>query len=263
MEQTYDTNFIIEYKKYKYKNKINIRDISRITSIYISGYFIVTGHINGSIYLWDINMKCIKYLQKCTSGIYSIYITSDNTKIITSGDDCKINIYNIDLEFIEGLIYHRDDISSLYVTKNNKHLISGSSDGDIMIWDILNYKHIETIDIGIHEINLIYMTHDGKYIIYVYFDNTINIINIKNNTIKKLDYELNKIISIYITNNNKYLICGCVDNIIIIFDINTYICIKVIVICNIKDEIYNYTIIKNRIIITTLDKNICKIYYQK
>jgi WD40 repeat protein len=105
---------------------------STITSI--NENFIISGSIDKTIRIWDINTgNCIKKLVGHTATINSVVV--QNNLIISGSDDTTIRIWDVNSgECIKTLEGHEGRVCLVYVIDN---LIFSTSGDKIRIWDLL------------------------------------------------------------------------------------------------------------------------------
>ncbi len=104
---------------------------------------------------------------------------SPNGKLLASGSDIigldesdsgkfEIIIWDITDSKISGrLLGHKDAIQSIAFSKNGTKLVSSDSKGIIKVWDIANFKEINTI-IGDNWVSTVCLTPDDRYVIGEY-----------------------------------------------------------------------------------------------
>jgi len=119
----------------------------------MSGEYFVSGHTNGSIWLWDaVNMLpidsfCDENGTAHTETVRDIKFTNDG-KMISCANDNTIKIWDVEARDVVNVLKEHDDFVKclLYYEEGiEKRLVSGSTDCSIIVWDISDCKKCKVI----------------------------------------------------------------------------------------------------------------------
>lgn len=123
---------------------------------------LVSGGLDGKIVVWDLNtLSGIQQLENTSSSsnsnpnqtinsIYSLATGSSGLLVGCGGPNNTVNLFDLrqsttNNPFIKKLIGHQDNIRCLLM--NDNFILSGSSDTTIKLWDIRNFKVLQTFEI--------------------------------------------------------------------------------------------------------------------
>jgi WD40 repeat protein len=141
------------------------------TAINKDGTILATGHLDGSIQLWDLKTnKLIRKLQGHNHRVWSIAFSPDGTRMVSGGgrweqDDQQpgeIRVWDTATWKARHEIgTHGDLVFTVAVSPDNKTFASGSRDATIRTWDLATGKPIKTMNQG-SPVRCVVYTLDGK-----------------------------------------------------------------------------------------------------
>lgn len=151
------------------------------------------------------------YLEPHMSYINSIALTSDDTKLITGGEDCirvwSLSSLNQEME----LVGHTAAIKAVGVSKNSKYIASGGEDRTVRLWNMITgeqeaifYGHNSTVGCVSISDNGIFLASGGGV-----NDAKIRIWNIEHKTQDAiLEGHKDKVMCLAICRQDKYIVSG-------------------------------------------------------
>uniref|UniRef100_UPI00095F3082 WD40 repeat domain-containing protein n=1 Tax=Scytonema sp. HK-05 TaxID=1137095 RepID=UPI00095F3082 len=103
---------------------------------------IVSGGDDGTVRLWNPQLKPIAQPFKGHSGsVYSVAISTDGKTIVSGGDDGTVRLWNQQGQPIaQPFKAHKGPVYSVAISTNGKTIVSGGQDGTVRLWDI-NFDH--------------------------------------------------------------------------------------------------------------------------
>ena len=113
------------------------------------------------------NTSFIQTLVGHSSGVTTVSITPDGSKIISGSFDKTIKIWNINTgEELKTLVGHSSFVTTVSITPDGSKIISGSEDKTIKIWNINTGEKLKTLIGHSSDITTVSITPDGSKIIF-------------------------------------------------------------------------------------------------
>lgn len=113
-------------------------------SVSSDGNLLATGHDNGNIILWDIDLRrpFNEPLRNHDSAIQTLIFSPDNKILASAGTDSRIHLWDTATRQPIGqpLIGHNGTVWTLAFTPDGNYLVSGAGDGQILIWQITTQR---------------------------------------------------------------------------------------------------------------------------
>ena len=101
------------------------------------GQSIISGHLDGTLRLWDLNLKPIKTFQeRNNAGAYDMAFSPDGNTIVSSDGFGEIQWWDSNGNLINSVEGHDDSIVLLTFTSNGERIISIGNDSRVRLWDI-------------------------------------------------------------------------------------------------------------------------------
>ena len=168
-----------------------------------------------------VSWKVIKTFEGHLDSIFSVKITRDEKKMVSSSMDKTIKIWDIPsgklLKTLEG---HSERVNCVSFSNDERILASGSDDKTIKIWDVANGSLLKTLLIGISVFSLCFSLDDA-YIING-AEKKIQIWEWAKERIKNtLESHLCIVTSINISPNGAKIVSGSADSTIKLWDLLT------------------------------------------
>ena len=151
--------------------------------------FILTGLSDGTVYLWDYNLKLILSLRAHDRFVSEIICLEDS--FITSSWDKSIKEWFYDGRLVRTFKGHEDAIISIDVDEKKNLLVSGSEDGTVKIWNLSPYSR-HSIKGHKSIISSLNFSKDGNSFISGSWDNTFKIWDLEGQLINSGRHNNNK-----------------------------------------------------------------------
>lgn len=112
------------------------------------GSLLASGHWDGTIHIWDVNMGLeLKRLQGHSSPVNTVAFSPDGHLLASGSSDNMVRLWNIgkgsEIHRLDG---HSDNVNSVAFSPDGSTLVSGSDDSTIRLWDVssgLELKRLE------------------------------------------------------------------------------------------------------------------------
>ena len=151
------------------------------------GSKIVSGGLDGTIYIWNMNNLTEPpiMLRGHIDTVRSVCVTPDGSKMVSGSDDGTIHVWDMN-DLNEPLVVlavsedvqDEDEVNSVCVTPDGSKIVSGGSDGTIRIWNMNNLTEPPVALMGHTDfIFSVCVTSDGSRIVAGAQDGTIRIWN--------------------------------------------------------------------------------------
>lgn len=109
----------------------------RSLAMLLNGEGFVTAYRDGSILVWDLNVKAETTINGHINSVSSIAITPDGYRAVSASSDYKIKLWDPqegeDLTALEG---HSEAVRQVVINSSGDRAASVSSDGTLKIWDL-------------------------------------------------------------------------------------------------------------------------------
>ncbi|XP_078401106.1 autophagy-related protein 16-1-like [Cetorhinus maximus] len=146
---------------------------SRCSDIVCLDYFIISGHVDKKIRLWDSRAGMKTNEISLQGKVTSLDINSDWTQLLSCSRDDLLNVTDLRMNEIrqelraEGFKCGADWTKAIF-SPDGRYAIAGSSDGVLYVWDTLTGK-LETSLVGQHRssINAVSWSLSGEYVVSV------------------------------------------------------------------------------------------------
>ncbi len=172
------------------KQKINLIGHTKgvfVTKFSFCNNFILSGALNGELYLWSLNFKrlILKY-ENIPTPVWDASFSKINPLFSTCGGKKSLFLWASDRIFpIRMFVGHLADVNVVKWHPSNKMIASGSSDGTSYLWDIRTAKPAIHIDCLGYPIYSLEFSHDGSDIYISGLSNSIDLWDIRANKVKK------------------------------------------------------------------------------
>uniref|UniRef100_UPI00398F4E72 autophagy-related protein 16-like n=1 Tax=Pristiophorus japonicus TaxID=55135 RepID=UPI00398F4E72 len=147
--------------------------LSRCSDIVCSDYFIVSGHFDKKIRLWDCRSGIKTDEIPLQGKVTSLDINSDRTQLLSCSRDDVLKVMDLRMNEVlqelraEGFKCGADWTKAIF-SPDGSYAVVGSSDGALYVWDVLSGK-LETCLVGQHRssINAVSWSLSGEYVVSV------------------------------------------------------------------------------------------------
>jgi WD40 repeat protein len=120
----------------------------------------------------------IMTLEGHSSFVYSVAISSDNSKIVSGSRDNTINVWDlITCRLLNTLVGHTDPVSSVVISSDNSKIVSGSWDNTINVWDLITCRLLNTLEGHTNYVTSVAISSDNSKIVSGSWDKTIKFWN--------------------------------------------------------------------------------------
>ena len=143
------------------------------------GKKILSGYIDGTIRLWDIESGL--EMKKFSHGgtINSITFSIDGKYILSGSSNKIIKIWDVETGMnIKTFRGHTDSVRSVAFSQDEKYIISGSDDNTIKLWDIDTEMELKQFYGHTSGVVSVFFSHNDKYVLSSSNDGTVRIWNI-------------------------------------------------------------------------------------
>lgn len=221
------------------KESFLLEDGWKITSIAFSqdGKWAVSGSVDGNIRIWDVeNCRQDSFVLKGhVSEIVSVCFSRENKYVLGLSADGLIIIWNMEKREKTTVLNegHGNKLSIVKFLPDSKQIVSGSWNGDIKLWnietksgrEIFHNQHEKVEDyqsFGLHPINLLDVTLDGKFIVTSsLFGTDIEIWDVEKEccNCQLSNAHTIGVSAISFSNNGQYVVSGGLDKTIKVWDV--------------------------------------------
>ncbi len=132
---------------------------------------ILTGNMDNTAGMWDLQGKKIKIFQGHTGEVNSAVFSPDGKYILTASLDKTALLWIYNTKQIKVTFEHPDCVYSAVFSANGHYILTASRDGTARIWD-LKGKEIKKFEGHTGEVKLALFSPNGKYIITTSDDKT-------------------------------------------------------------------------------------------
>ena len=108
----------------------------------------ITGSIDGTLKLWDINSgRLLRNWLGHERGAYGVAFTADGRHAVTGSGDYTIKLWDLDTgKEIRRFDGHSGTVYALVISDDGKRILSGSLDGTARLWDFASGNEIVMFD---------------------------------------------------------------------------------------------------------------------
>ncbi|XP_067841640.1 protein Atg16l2 [Heptranchias perlo] len=146
---------------------------SRCSDIVCSDYFIISGHFDKTIRLWDCRTGTNTDEIPLQGKVTSLDINSDRTQLLSCSRDDLLKVTDLRMNEVrqelraEGFKCGADWTKAIFSPDGN-YAVAGSSDGVLYVWDVCTGK-LETSLVGQHRssINAVSWSRSGEFVVSV------------------------------------------------------------------------------------------------
>jgi WD40 repeat protein len=176
--------------------------------------YIVAGSWDNSVTVWKLKeKKLIHRLLGHEHYVTCVTVTRDRKTVISGSWDKTLKIWDLNAgELLKNVKGYTEPIFIVIVSPKSGYFASSSADSQLRIWETESldecFSHRFALPISRFE-----FTKDETSIVAVSVNNTINIIDIKKNTIKQAAMLESSIISMMLSHDNTYLLISMLNKI--------------------------------------------------
>jgi WD40 repeat protein len=210
---------LIVFELYSGK-QLKFTDFGLEDGVYLSSFAlsidekkVILGMDDGRIIEFEILSGNVKSYPGHTDSITDLIYIENDTKIISSSLDKKIQVLTLSTRKIKTLEGHSGPVESIALSSDEKKLISGGGDNKLIIWDL--EKGLSEINLFSDAIREVIFTNDGKFLVSRSDDQSIVVFDVKSGENKKLVGHGRASTSIAVSKNSKMIVSGFSDRLII------------------------------------------------
>jgi WD40 repeat protein len=191
--------------------------------------YAVSGHGNGTIFVWDlISNSIIQIFSHDEGWVNSVAISSNGDTIVSGGGDgilylWKLNYLNNDYSSVK-LIGHTDRIWSVTISNDGKLAASGSDDKSVRIWDLTNSKELVCLFGHTRWVQALSLSNDNKFLASSGGDGKIfiwNIISQNPEPIEVLEGHDDSVLSLSFSKDGTKILSASRDQTVRIWELNS------------------------------------------
>ena len=189
---------------------------STVLSVPVTGDRIVSGSVDHTIKVWDLNSgRLIRTLRGHSSSVYSVVVAGN--RIVSGSQNGRIKVWDLNSgRLIRTLTGHSSYIRSVAVAGDR--IVSGSEDHTIKVWNLNSGQLIRTLT-G-HSRSVYSVAVSGNRIVSGSRDNTIKVWDLNSGQlIRTLTGHSNYVHSVSVAGNR--IVSGSGDNTIKVWDLNS------------------------------------------
>ncbi len=216
-----------------------IGQMNWVCSVAVSpdGTWAVTGNAGNplsefTISIWDLKTgKCSKRLKGHNAMVWSVAITPDGKRILSSSNDQTVRVWDVEsgLEKIK-LQGHIGTIWSVVAFADNIHALSaGVTDKTIRLWELVSGKCIKTIKCGYKNSDSVFsvaVNKAGTRVVSGHQSGQLRLWNIKTgHCIAIMRGHSDTVNSVKIMPDDRFAISGSSDNTLKVWDLEMGICV--------------------------------------
>ena len=149
------------------------------------GKTIVTGSLDGTIKLWNLQGEVIESLKGHRNGVNSVAFSPDGDNIASVGNDGTVKLWNLQGKEIKTLTGHTGSVNSVAFSPDGDTIASVGNDGTVKLWN-LQGKEIKTLTGHRSTVYSIAFSPDGNTIATASEDTTVKLWNLQGEEIKTL-----------------------------------------------------------------------------
>ena len=212
-------DFVLKISKNRtlkgHKNSVSSIAISR------DGRLLVSGSIDQSIKIWNIQESIIKETLKGHKGaVISVIISADNSFIVSGSDDTTVMLYRIS-EPKNQIIFrgHVGTVTAVALTSEDSFIVSGSRDRTIKIWEIPNPEAVSTLTGHTGYIMSVITSPDQQHILSGSEDKTIRVWSFRERSLVGVLHGHEDIVrSLAMSADSRFIVSGSEDRTIRVWD---------------------------------------------
>ena len=162
--------------EWKAQRQVKLPAEASVLAYSIDGSLIAIGHSDGRVSIWNVKSgELVHMLNAHTKGVNSVQFLSQDSRLLTMGDDDRARLWSTSVWSEAGVI--EGAAFSGGVSPDSKWLAAQDTKQAIWIWDLSTLKPVKQLtEAGKGGTQNITFTADGKYIAVAY--NTALLINV-------------------------------------------------------------------------------------
>lgn len=140
--------------------------IPRSLDFHPNGQWLISGHADGSILLWDVvARKRTANFNEHSAPVYTVAFSSDGKRTASAGGDGSIIIWDAEHHSKEAmLIEHRSQVRGVAFSSDNRLLASADQDGELILWDVAQRAYRWKYKSPLYPDYCLAFSPDGKWI---------------------------------------------------------------------------------------------------
>jgi WD40 repeat protein len=193
-----------------------------VTSISFSpdGNQAISGDLDGTIILWDINTCQIVHNFYNESEVKSVAWSPNNAYILSGHDNNAVKLWDINTkQELRTFTGHTDQVTDVSFSPNST-VLSASKDKTIKLWNLATGKEIRTFTGHTGRVVSAAFSADGLFVISSSWDNTIRRWNIKTGE-HVLHSDQTRILDVNFLLNSNYALSGGEDQTLKVWNLNS------------------------------------------
>ena len=145
-------------------------------SITPDGRRAVSGGVDKTVRVWNLETGECEVLEGHTSGIEAVSITSDGRRAVSGSYDDTVRVWDVETRECEGVLGgHISWNSAISITMDGKRAVSGGSDNTVWVWDLEMGECERVLEGHTKDVRAISITPNGKRAVSGGSDTTVRV----------------------------------------------------------------------------------------